>query len=237
MTPINNPKLYHALIPAAGSGSRMGHELPKQYIDLLGRPVIRHTVDALLAVTELAAVWVVLAPDDTNWDTFDWPADPRLKVLRCGGASRAASVANGLAEIAEHAAPDSWMLVHDAARACVSSAQVAAMIETLADDPVGGLLAMPVADTLKRIGADGRVADTISRTGLWQAQTPQMFRLGVLRAALEAHPEVTDEAGAIEAIGLRPRLIASDATNFKLTFPEDLAMAARLMRAAGKDEQ
>jgi len=215
----------------------MGHELPKQYIDLLGRPVIRHTVDALLAVTTLSAVWVVLSPDDVHWQHFDWPDDPRLKVLRCGGASRAMSVANGLAQISACTSPESWVLVHDAARACVSSAQVAAMMDALADDPVGGLLAVPVADTLKRADADGRVAETIPRAGLWQAQTPQMFRLGVLGKALAAHSEVTDEAGAIEAIGLRPRLFASGATNFKITFPEDLAMAARLLATAHKDTE
>ncbi|MCX9156697.1 2-C-methyl-D-erythritol 4-phosphate cytidylyltransferase [Niveibacterium sp. 24ML] len=235
MTSIHTPERFHALIPAAGSGSRMGHEQPKQYIDLLGRPVIRHTIDALLGVSALASVWVVLSPEDEHWDQFVWPADPRLKVLRVGGPSRAASVANGLARIVESASADSWVLVHDAARACISSAQVSAMIETLADDPVGGLLAMPVADTLKRIGADGRVAQTIPRAGLWQAQTPQMFRIGMLRAALAAHPDVTDEAGAIEAIGLKPRLIESDATNFKLTFPQDLAMAARLLGSQVKE--
>lgn len=237
MTSIDTAAQFHALIPAAGSGSRMGHEQPKQYIDLLGRPVIRHTIDALLDVETLAAIWVVLSPDDEHWDRFVWPADPRLKVLRVGGASRAASVTNGLARIAEDVPAESWVLVHDAARACVSSAQVASMIETLADDPVGGLLAVPVADTLKRIGGDGRVAETIPRAGLWQAQTPQMFRIGMLRAALAAHPDVTDEAGAIEAIGLKPRLIESDATNFKLTFPQDLAMAARLLGSQDKDKQ
>lgn len=229
MTPIKISNSFHALVPAAGSGSRMGGEVPKQYIDLLGRPVIRHTLEALLAVTQFDAVWVVLAPDDTHWARYDWPSDARLKVLRCGGATRAASVANGLAAVAEVAAADVWMLVHDAARACVSPVQVARMIEVLADDPVGGLLAVPVADTLKRADADGRVAETIPRGGLWQAQTPQMFRLGALRDALAAHPEVTDEAGAIEACGMKPRLVPADATNFKVTFPDDLAMAARLL--------
>ncbi len=234
MTVINTNPCFHALIPAAGSGSRMGSELPKQYIDLLGRPVIRHTLDALLAVESLSRIWVVLAPDDIHWVRYEWPADSRITVLRCGGATRADSVANALQEVALHADAQTWMLVHDAARACVSPRLVARMIETLADDPVGGLLAVPVADTLKRAGDDGRVAQTIPRAGMWQAQTPQMFRLALLRDALAAHPEVTDEAGAIEACGLSPRLIASDATNFKVTFPDDLAMAARLLGGAAE---
>jgi len=234
MTVINPQPCFHALIPAAGSGSRMGSELPKQYIDLLGQPVIRHTLDALLAVDSLSRIWVVLAPDDTYWDRYVWPADRRIALLRCGGATRAESVANALAVIADHTSADTWMLVHDAARACVSSRLVEKMVSALADDPVGGLLAVPVADTLKRAGDDGRVAQTIPRAGMWQAQTPQMFRLGMLREALAAHPEVTDEAGAIEACGLSPRLIASDATNFKVTFPDDLAMAARLLSSAAE---
>ncbi|QSI75085.1 2-C-methyl-D-erythritol 4-phosphate cytidylyltransferase [Niveibacterium microcysteis] len=237
MTLINPQPSFHALIPAAGSGSRMGSELPKQYIDLLGRPVIRHTLDALLAVGALSRVWVVLAPDDAHWTNYQWPSDPRITVLRCGGATRAESVANALQDVAKQTDPAAWMLVHDAARACVSPQLVARMIEELSDDPVGGLLAVPVADTLKRAGDDGRVAQTIPRAGLWQAQTPQMFRLGMLREALAAHPDVTDEAGAIEACGLSPRLIASDATNFKVTFPDDLAMAARLLLSSAAELQ
>ncbi|GAA5182963.1 2-C-methyl-D-erythritol 4-phosphate cytidylyltransferase [Niveibacterium umoris] len=232
MTPIKNSSRFHALVPAAGSGSRMGAPHPKQYLDLLGLPVIRHTIDALLAVERLETVWIVLAPDDVWWAQYDWPHDPRLQVLMCGGATRAESVTKALEMIAQYVPDDTWMLVHDAARACISSAVVDRMLEALSEDPVGGLLAVPVADTLKRADKQGRVAETIARDGLWQAQTPQMFRIGMLRDALAAHPEVTDEASAMEACGHRPRLVPSDASNFKVTFPEDLAMAARILGAA-----
>jgi len=220
---------FHALVPAAGTGSRMGGEIPKQYLPLLGRPVIAHTLDALLAVPRLASVCVVLSIEDGWWERFDWPQDARLKVLRTGGATRAASVAQGLAVLAKEASAEDWVLVHDAARACLAATQVETMLDLLRDDPVGGLLAMPVADTLKRGDPDGRVADTISRAGLWQAQTPQMFRIGPLAEALRANPDVTDEAGAIEAAGLAPRLVESGGANFKITYPQDLALAASIL--------
>lgn len=214
----------------------MGGATPKQYLPLLGRPVLRHTLDVLLSVPKLSAVWVVLAPGDTDWDKYSWPDDARLKVLRIGGASRAASIANALAEIARQTPPDVWMLVHDAARACLSSAEVETLIETLADDPVGGLLAAPLADTLKRGDADSRVRETIPREGLWLAQTPQMFRLELLQKALRAAPDVTDEAGAIEALGLSPRLVPSRLSNFKLTYPEDMVLAARILGGKVEDK-
>ncbi len=221
--------VFHALVPAAGSGSRMGSATPKQYLPLLGRPVLRHTVDRLLAVRELAAVWIILSPEDNEWEGFEWPDDSRLRVLRVGGATRAASVANALEAIAGEVGGEAWVLVHDAARACIDPDDVANLIGMLADDPVGGILAAPLADTLKRADGEGRVAATIPREGLWLAQTPQMFRLELLRRALGASPNVTDEAGAIEALGLAPRLVASRSSNFKLTYPDDLALAARIL--------
>ena len=220
---------FHAVVPAAGSGSRMGSATPKQYLPLLGRPVLRHTLDRLLSVPSLAAVWVVLSPDDADWTRYDWPEDARLRVLRVGGASRAASVANALTAISGETSAETWVLVHDAARACVDPADVENLISTLANDPVGGILAAPLADTLKRADGETRVAQTIPREGLWLAQTPQMFRLGLLQRALAAAPNVTDEAGAIEALGLAPRLVPGKSSNFKLTYPEDLALAARIL--------
>ena len=177
---------HFAIVPAAGSGSRFGAERPKQYLDLLGRPLIFHTLQTLVACPDIERVWVVLAPDDDWWSQYDWSElGSKLETLRCGGATRAASVGNGLRAAAMVAADDDWILVHDAARPCLSQAMLQALFAELAADPVGGLLAVPVADTLKRADAAGRVAATEPRDGLWQAQTPQMFRYGRLGAALE----------------------------------------------------
>ena len=151
-------------------------------------------------------------------------------MLRCGGATRAESVANGLDAVGQVVAEDDWMLVHDAARPGLSQALLAALCDALRGDPVGGLLAVPTADTLKRADAGQRVAATESREGLWQAQTPQMFRFGLLQQALAAHPGVTDEAGAIEAAGLKPRLVRADVSNLKVTFPADLRLAELILQ-------
>ena len=226
---------HYAIVPAAGSGSRFGAETPKQYLDLLGRPLIFHTLQTLVACPRIERVWVVLSPEDAGWSQYDWSAlGSKLETLRCGGATRAASVANGLRAAAMVATDDDWILVHDAARPCLSAAMLDTLFDTLADDPVGGLLAVPVADTLKRADAGGRVAATEPRDGLWQAQTPQMFRYGRLRGALEnaraAGREVTDEAGAIEADGAAPKLVRGDSTNLKVTYPADLALAAMILR-------
>ena len=222
---------YYAIVPAAGSGSRFGSEKPKQYLNLLARPLIFHTLAALVACPEIERVWVVLSPDDEEWDRHDWSTlGHKLETLRCGGVTRADSVGNGLKAAAMVAAEDDWVLVHDAARPCLSREMLAALLNELADDPVGGILAVPVADTLKRADAEQRVAATEPRDGLWQAQTPQMFRYAMLRDALEQCRAVTDEAGAIEALGLKPKLVRSDATNLKVTYPADLLLAAMILR-------
>ncbi|MDP3539675.1 MAG: 2-C-methyl-D-erythritol 4-phosphate cytidylyltransferase [Azonexus sp.] len=222
---------YFAIVPAAGSGSRFGAEKPKQYLDLLGRPLIYHALAALTACPEIDRVWVVLSPDDPFWPKYDWSdLGAKLETVRCGGATRAESVTNGLRAAAMVAADDDWVLVHDAARPCLSAAMLAALFDDLANDAVGGLLAVPVADTLKRADAEQRVAATEPRDGLWQAQTPQMFRYGRLSEALEKCRAVTDEASAIEALGLKPKLVASDTTNLKVTYPADLALAAMILR-------
>jgi len=222
---------YFAIVPAAGSGSRFGAEKPKQYLSLLGRPLIHHTLAALVACPEIERVWVVLSPDDAEWSRHDWSdLGAKLETVRCGGATRADSVGNGLRAAAMVAADDDWVLVHDAARPCLSADMLAALLRELADDPVGGILAVPVADTLKRADAEQRIAATEPRDGLWQAQTPQMFRYGRLAEALENCRAVTDEAGAIEAMGLKPKLVKGDSTNLKVTFPADLALAAMILR-------
>lgn len=217
---------YHALIPAAGGGTRMGGDTPKQYLPLAGRPLIWHTLKTLTKVTAIEHVHVVLSPDDTHWDAYDWSAFAgRVSVLRCGGATRAESVIQGLQALRSDVGDDDWVLVHDAARCCLTADHIEKLLAEVADDPVGGLLAVPVADTLKRAQADGRVAGTVAREGLWQAQTPQMFRYRMLLDALERMPGVTDEAGAIEAMGLHPKLVAADVTNLKVTWPLDLQLA------------
>jgi 2-C-methyl-D-erythritol 4-phosphate cytidylyltransferase len=225
---------YYALVPAAGGGARMGAAVPKQYLPLLGRPLIWHTLATLSAVPALARVFVVLSADDGEWERHDWSAfSDRIEVLRCGGAQRADSVANGLRRLVGRVAADDWVLVHDAARACLSVEHVETLIREVGDDEIGGILAVPVADTLKRAGDGGdaaRIAATVSRDSLWQAQTPQMFRHAPLLAALEAAPAVTDEASAVEALHGRPRLVAADATNFKITYPLDLHLAELILQ-------
>ncbi len=223
---------HYAIVPAAGSGSRFGAEKPKQYLDLLGRPLIFHTLKALTACPDIERVWVVLAPDDPWWPRYDWSElGAKLETVRCGGATRAESVTNGLQAAAMVAADDDWVLVHDAARPCISATMLDALFADLAQDPVGGILAVPVADTLKRADTEQRVAATEPRDGLWQAQTPQMFRYGLLCDALQKCRDVTDEAGAVEALGLKPKLVRGDATNLKVTYPADLALAAMILRA------
>jgi len=173
---------------------------------------------------------VVIAPQDAWWDSYDWSAFAKLDVLRCGGATRAESVRNGLRTCATAVSADDWMLVHDAARPCLSQELLDKLLAELDIDPVGGILAAPVADTLKRQSADGRIAATVARAGLWGAQTPQMFRHATLLRALEhVGGEVTDEASAIEALSLAPKLVESDLTNLKVTYPRDLDVAAWLL--------
>ena len=222
---------YFAIVPAAGSGSRFGAEKPKQYLSLLGRPLIFHTLAALVACPEIERVWVVLSPDDPYWLQYDWSElGAKLETVRCGGETRAESVTNGLQAAAMVAADDDWVLVHDAARPCLSAEMLTSLFTDLANDPVGGLLAVPVADTLKRADCEQRVAATEPRDGLWQAQTPQMFRYGRLLEALKNCTAVTDEASAIEALGLKPKLVNGDSTNLKVTYPADLALAAMILR-------
>ena len=222
----------YALVPCAGVGERAQAGGPKQYAEVAGRSVVAHTLAALEAVRALQAVLVVLAPDDAQFERHAPAfAGSRAWVARCGGPTRAASVANGLAELLRRGATeDDWVLVHDAARCLLRPAWVEALIEACIDDEVGGLLALPLADTLKQAAAGERVAATVPREGKWLAQTPQMFRLGLLQRALAtAGTGVSDESSAVEALGLAPRLVRGDLENLKLTWPADFALAARLL--------
>ncbi|TCJ13506.1 2-C-methyl-D-erythritol 4-phosphate cytidylyltransferase [Parasulfuritortus cantonensis] len=221
---------YFALLPAAGVGARMAAGGPKQYLALAGRTMLWHAARAFEAAPAILRTYVVLAPDDDQWGRHDWQGLAKLAVLRCGGATRAETVLNGLRAIAGEVAGDDWVLVHDAARPCLSAELLERLLGGLADDPVGGILAAPVADTLKRADAGGRIEATVPRERLWGAQTPQMFRHGLLARALEhAGTGVTDEASAVEALGLAPRLVESDMSNLKVTWPRDLEVAEWLL--------
>jgi 2-C-methyl-D-erythritol 4-phosphate cytidylyltransferase len=227
---------YFALVPAAGLGARVGADLPKQYLEIAGRPVLWHALRALCLSASVEQTWVVLAPDDPYFERLDWSAfQDRLQVLRCGGETRAASVRNGLRAMQGVHAED-WVLVHDAARPCLSPALIERLITHVGDDSAGGILAVPVAETLKRADATGRIAGTEPRAGVWAAQTPQMFQHAALlhalaRVALDA---ITDEAGALEACGIRPQLVVGSTTNIKITYPQDLALAQLLLEAENK---
>ena len=224
---------FHALIPCAGTGSRAGTVQPKQYQQVAGQPMVMHTLQALAQVPQLSSAWVILSPDDGHvWAELGWPA--HFKRVACGGASRAESVFNGLkAMLAAGLDPQDWVLVHDAARCLVSPESVTRLIETCRDDAVGGLLALPLPDTLKS-EEGGRVLATVPREHKWLAQTPQMFRLQALHDALAAvaasgFAGITDEASAMERLGLRPRLVEGSAQNFKVTYPADFALAEAIL--------
>lgn len=225
----------YVLIPAAGSGSRMGSEMPKQYLPLLGKPLIHHTLSVFTSHPRIQRIFVVLSPGDADWTP---PANAgKVTVLRCGGVTRAETVLNGLEAMAGMVDAQDWVLVHDAARPCLIHALLDRLLDALEQDPVGGLLAVPVADTLKRADAEGRVARTEPREGLWRAQTPQMFRHGLLRTALRAMGTdiPTDEAQAVEHLGHAPRLVPGDGQNLKVTYPEDLLIAAHILRPGGPE--
>ncbi len=225
-----------ALVPAAGTGTRLGDALPKQYQDVNGHPMIFHALDALSHVSRISTIGVVLSPVDRHWQSLMADADAgrllggRVVTWRVGGQTRAASVLNGLRELSCEISAGDWVMVHDAARPCLRTELVEQFIDELEEDSVGGLLALPLADTLKRDDGYLRVERTLEREGVWRAQTPQMFRYGTLVAALEAMPGATDEAQAIEALGHRPRLVMGDSANLKVTYAPDLKLARMLLR-------
>lgn len=226
------PRLF-ALIPAAGSGSRVGSGQPKQYLALRGEPLLAHAVRVLASHPRIEQVFVVLAPGDTEFAAHDWREfGARLAPLYCGGETRAASVFNGLIAASDGIEGGDWVLVHDAARPCLARDALDRLISALDADATGGLLAIPVADTLKRATAEREVVQTELRDSLWQAQTPQMFRYRLLVEALRrADPRlVTDESSAVEQMGLRPRLVPGDARNLKVTYPEDVALAELILK-------
>ena len=227
---------FYALLPAAGAGTRFLGEAPKQYLPIAGKPMLWHAVNALLT-PPIENVFVVLAPGDTLYARIDWGAlGGRIEPLYCGGESRRDSVYNGMVAAMAAVEANDWMLVHDAARPCLPRADLERLIAETGQDLIGGLLALPVADTVKRVAKDEggvqRIAGTEDRSQLWLAQTPQMFRAGMLAQALrDAKRPVTDEASAVEQAGLRPRLVLGSRENLKVTYPEDLAIAEAILRA------
>lgn len=220
------------VVPAAGNARRMASSVPKQYSQLCGRSVLEWSVAPFLARPDCAGVMVALAADDQHWTSLALSRDSRVGTT-VGGAERSSSVQQGLAALRDRAGRDDWVLVHDAARPCLSGSDLDRLVVALQDDDVGGLLACAVMDTLKKSDADGRVAATVSRTDLWRALTPQMFRYELLERALaqaaQQHVSVTDEAQAVELLGLQPRLVAGSADNIKITVPEDLARAEQIL--------
>ncbi|MDD2882326.1 MAG: 2-C-methyl-D-erythritol 4-phosphate cytidylyltransferase [Rhodoferax sp.] len=230
LTPSAAPRCW-ALIPCAGTGSRAGAAGPKQYQVLAGKPMVMHTLAAFADVARIAETLVVVSPDD---DFFQTPEAENASFLiaTCGGSTRATSVFNGLnALLNEGAVAHDWVLVHDAARCLVTPELINQLLNACLGDEVGGLLALPLPDTLKTAHA-GRVAATLPRFDKWLAQTPQMFRIGSLLEALElAGDAVTDESSAIEAMGLAPKLVTGSAQNFKVTYPEDFCLAQAVLQS------
>ena len=220
---------YFALVPAAGVGARMAAGGPKQYLALGGKPMLRHTLDAFLSSQLISHTYVVVSPGDTQIDAII-PADG-VTVLRCGGASRLESIQNALRQLGEVIAAADWVLVHDAARPGLNAALIEKLITTVGEHAVGGLLALPVVDTVKRAGAP---VATVPRDGLWLAQTPQMFRYRLLSDALAAATDasvITDDASAVEALGLSPMLVEGHPRNLKVTLPADIRIAEMYLAA------
>jgi len=229
-----------AIVPAAGVGRRMGSEAPKQYLLLQGQTILDRTIGRLLEVPQIRQLRVVVSADDGWWGASLFSADSRV-VRVTGGAERCHSVLNALHALSTTASADDWVLVHDAARPCVRPADIGRLIAALSGHSVGGLLAVPLHDTIKQATSEGRVQATLPRETLWRAYTPQMFRLGeltqALKQALGAGQRVTDEASAMELAGWQPLLVEGAADNIKITRPEDLELAAfylQRQRAEGR---
>lgn len=237
MTIKNN---FWVIIPAAGVGRRMGTTTPKQYLLLNDKPVLEHTLNVFLNHDAISQIIVAVSKEDEYWSTLSIGKQKSVHKVE-GGKERSDSVLNGLKFIETQANDDDWILVHDAARPCLRQQDLSLLINKMSDHSIGGILAVPVRDTMKRADADGhRVETTVARNNLWHALTPQMFRYKMLKDALEKaldnHQEITDEASAIELAGFQPELIEGHADNLKITRPEDLELAAFFLRQAELDK-
>ncbi len=222
---------FHIIIPAAGVGNRMATTIPKQYLLLCGKPIISHSIQTFFSSQRIASIHLALSPEDNFWRSLTLDPNSRLHLHYTGGESRAQTVLNTLDAMRPQINDDDWILVHDAARPGLTLALLNQLLDALEEDAVGGLLALPIADTLKQSNADCRVQHTIPREGLWQAQTPQMFRYALLKDALERfNGTPTDEAQAVEALGLQPKLVVGALLNMKVTYPQDVALMEALMQ-------
>jgi 2-C-methyl-D-erythritol 4-phosphate cytidylyltransferase len=223
---------YWIVVPAAGVGARMGTDCPKQYLPLVGKTVIEHTLERLLALPSIAGIYLVLSADDIYWDALPLAGNNRIHRV-AGGAERCDSVLNALVQLQDQASSNDWVLVHDAARPCIHMQSILHLIEQVKGHPVGGILGVPVSDTLKQVNGSA-IDATVDRRLLWQAQTPQMFRLGLLRDCLERGLAegklITDESSALESYGYQPLMVQGRSDNIKITRPEDLAIAAMLLQ-------
>ena len=219
---------FWAVIPSAGVGTRMLADKPKQYLPVRNKPLIEHTLNAFCSHEKITGVVVAVSEQDNYWPALEISSQPKISTT-VGGVERCHSVMNCLKYLSDMAATDDWVLVHDAARPCISKADIDKLIETLAEDPVGGLLALPVHDTMKRADNVNNVSETVNREGLWHALTPQMFRLAdliqALQQAIDRDLIVTDESQAMELAGFKPRLVQGQAQNIKVTHKDDIALA------------
>ncbi|MCZ6488702.1 MAG: 2-C-methyl-D-erythritol 4-phosphate cytidylyltransferase [Gammaproteobacteria bacterium] len=222
-----------AIVPASGVGHRMQGQKPKQYLPLDGKTIIEHTLDRLLSFDGIDGVVLVLRPDDRDWQTINYQSEKPL-ITTSGGELRQHSVFNGLVKLLEQNFDDPYAMVHDAVRPLVCHADLRKLIEAAIDHSAGALLALPITDTLKHQDQDSNIDRTVPRAGLWRAFTPQLFKAKLLHRALEQviknDREVTDDASAIESLGLRPRLVECNAENIKITWPEDLSLATQILR-------
>lgn len=222
---------FHVIIPAAGVGNRMATAIPKQYLPLCGKPTISHSIQTFFSCPRVASIHLALSPEDYFWRNLTLDTNSRLHLHYTGGDSRSETVKNTLEAIRSQVDDEDWILVHDAARPGLTISLLDDLLNKLQDDPVGGLLALPLADTLKQSNVDARVVNTIPREALWQAQTPQMFRYTLLKEALESFDGMpTDEAQAVEALGLQPKLVVGSLRNMKITYPQDVELMELLMQ-------
>lgn len=220
---------YWSIVPAAGKGDRMGISTPKQYLPLHGKPIIEHSLNALFEYSQFEKIVVVINSDDNLWSTLPFHQHPKI-IATVGGKERCHSVLNGLYALESLADPNDWILVHDAARPCLRATDIERLVGEVGDHPVGGLLGVPMTDTVKRVASNGYVIATIDRRELWQAYSPQLFRYAVLKDALKqavnSNHLITDEASAIELSGAKSLMVEGRRDNIKITNPEDLILAA-----------
>lgn len=229
----SGPPRYWFVIPAAGIGARMGAGKPKQYLMIGDKTILEHTLLRILALPDLAGIIVALSQEDTYWKPLSIFQNPLVHTT-IGGENRADSVLNGLRYLADKISDQDWVLVHDAARPCVTLENIQQLCNELAENNVGGILAVPVSDTLKQVGNKAEIQSTLDRSSLWQAQTPQMFRYKLLHdclaQSLATKQTVTDESSAVELCGYKPQVVEGRSDNIKITRPDDLLLAEFILQ-------